>query len=385
MFTIRKELPEWGNPFYNNSNAGGYSWCITCGHDGRNVLKNCVGYACGRFNEIYSEITGYDGMKYPELCHNAERFYQDAIDLGLEVGQTPQPGAIIVWGVGNTSTGDDGCGHVAVVEQVLDADHIMLSHSEYSGDVFNYYELNSDNNWGIYSDAFKLLGFIYNPAVPWQPIPGDIERDPFKDQVDILATQLRTRTSPNGESRGIFAAPGLHDVLGEEQAGDYNWLEIEADVWIAENEADGWTKRYPAEAKLPEPVARDGKVNQVDVHDIDNIRYRKDGSINAEAWGKFVKPGIYNVQNIKETDGYTWYNNADGFWFAHFDEYTTYLPKEENCKAELDKIKAENKKLQDQINSLNAKITELNTTIKNLNEQNNVLKDKLAKINELSK
>ena len=54
MFKIRKTKPEAGNKFYNTTSNGGYSRCIKGNPTdaGCNVLANCVGYACGRFNEI---------------------------------------------------------------------------------------------------------------------------------------------------------------------------------------------------------------------------------------------------------------------------------------------------------------------------------------------
>lgn len=50
---IRKTRPTSGNKYFTTKGAGGYSTCIVgkptdsqC-----NVLANCVGYACGAFNE----------------------------------------------------------------------------------------------------------------------------------------------------------------------------------------------------------------------------------------------------------------------------------------------------------------------------------------------
>ena len=51
---IRTTKPESGNKFYNTATKGGYSHCIVGYPTDKscNVLSNCVGYACGRFNEI---------------------------------------------------------------------------------------------------------------------------------------------------------------------------------------------------------------------------------------------------------------------------------------------------------------------------------------------
>ena len=58
LMKIRTTKPESGNKFYNTVSKGGYSHCIV-GYPtdkGCNVLANCVGYACGRFNEIIGTI-----------------------------------------------------------------------------------------------------------------------------------------------------------------------------------------------------------------------------------------------------------------------------------------------------------------------------------------
>ena len=162
MFKIRQSKPGQWLKTYNNVNNGGLSWCI----NGRptdpisNVLANCVGYACSRFNEIYNEESGYDGMKFKELCCNAEDFWTVAAQLGLQRGQTPKPGAIMVWeGIGSAA------GHVAIVERVDNANQVYTSESGYDSAAFwNAYRYKDDGNWGA-GAGYRFLGFIYNPAV----------------------------------------------------------------------------------------------------------------------------------------------------------------------------------------------------------------------------
>lgn len=116
QFKIRESAPTQFNKLYNNAGAGGLSWCVV-GYPTdpvSNTLANCVGYACARFNEIYNEITGFDGIKYPELCVDAYNFVNVAHDIGLSVGDVPSAGAIMCWGQDYS-----GNGHVAVVERVM--------------------------------------------------------------------------------------------------------------------------------------------------------------------------------------------------------------------------------------------------------------------------
>ena len=162
MFKVRTQKPTTWNKLYNNYHKGGLSQCI----DGNptdpisNVLANCVGYACSRFNEVYNELTGFDGMKYTALNCNAEDFWQRAKTLGLSEGQIPRAGAIMVWeGAGSLA------GHVAFVERVINPQQVYTSESGYQCAAFwNAYRSKGNGNWGA-GDSYRFLGFIYNPAV----------------------------------------------------------------------------------------------------------------------------------------------------------------------------------------------------------------------------
>lgn len=154
-------LPNSGNPFYNTTDIGGYSWCIKGKptQDGLNVLDNCVGWACGRFNEIIGS------MKYPQLNCNAENFIDRATSIGLTYQSEPCLGGIMVWyGKGSLA------GHVAVVEQINDDGSVLTSESGYNHFAFdNFTRYKGDGNWGLNSN-FEYLGCIINPSNP-QPEP----------------------------------------------------------------------------------------------------------------------------------------------------------------------------------------------------------------------
>lgn len=166
-FKVRNTRPVQGNKFYITTDNGGWNTCIqgkynTGGHDSQcDVLPNCVGYASGRFNEIYSEITGYQGSKYKNLNSNAEDFIERANQAGLRTGSTPKEGAIMCWeGIGTAA------GHVAIVETVYDDGHVLTSESGYEASKAfwnsNRYKGN-DGNWGQ-GTGYSFRAFIYNPA-----------------------------------------------------------------------------------------------------------------------------------------------------------------------------------------------------------------------------
>ena len=165
-FPICTEMPKANDPYisyYNTKSHGGQSSCIegkpmdrTC-----TVLSNCVGWACGRFNHIYSIMKGEKTMKYRDFHDDAGKMYALASKFGLQTGSTPQAGAIMVW-----ASTIGRAGHVAVVEKVISSDELMDSESGFSSFKFKYRsrKRGSDGNWGGNS-KYRFLGFVYNPAV----------------------------------------------------------------------------------------------------------------------------------------------------------------------------------------------------------------------------
>lgn len=169
MFKPRLTIPEKGNPYYNTKKNGGYSEAIEgkpC-EAGLTVLRNCVGYAYGRFNEI----VGAGKMVYLAPV-NAEKFiqYMNHKTKGVTSGMTPKLGACMVWQAGNTLNGSDGAGHVAIVEQINADGSVITSESGYNAKKAFWTQRrdNTNGRWGE-GKNFKFLGFIYNPAVSDTP------------------------------------------------------------------------------------------------------------------------------------------------------------------------------------------------------------------------
>lgn len=163
-FPIVTSKPSANDPYisyYNNSNHGGQSTCINGSPTDSvcNVLSNCVGWVCGRFNHIYSLLSGDKTMKYKAFHCNAGDMYEKAASFGLKTGSTPQAGAIMVWGK------QGGAGHVAIVEKVVSNDEVLTSESGYNSFAFkNKTRKKGNGNWGSNS-PYYFKGFVYNPAV----------------------------------------------------------------------------------------------------------------------------------------------------------------------------------------------------------------------------
>lgn len=161
---IRTTRPTAGNKYFITRSNGGYSTCI----QGKptdsqcNVLANCVGYACGAYNEELG--LGYE--KYHLNC-NAENFIERAIASGLSVLSKPVVGSILCWeGVGSLA------GHVAIVIEVINDNCIRTAESGYgsSRPFWITTRYNNNGRWGLNAN-YKTRGFIINPNYPYNPTP----------------------------------------------------------------------------------------------------------------------------------------------------------------------------------------------------------------------
>lgn len=200
---IRRTRPTSGNKYFNTKGNGGYSTCIKgkptdsqC-----DVLANCVGNACGAFNEEH----GFGYEKYHLNC-NAENFIERAIASGLSVYQDPMVGGIIVWRKGATLSGSDGAGHVERVLDILERDSqghptkIRTDSSGYgsSSPWWTSVRSKGNGNWGCNS-PYAYRGCIapegYNPSTP-------VSTDPFPNVSDEeLARRVWTGEFGNGNAR----------------------------------------------------------------------------------------------------------------------------------------------------------------------------------------
>ena len=150
------------NKYYIRKSSGGYNGAVKGKPTIKNadVLCNCVGYANGRFAEI--QALGY--IKYQLVC-NAENFIEKAKKYGLIISDVPVLGGIMVWQKGATLSGNDGAGHVAVVEKIVSANEIITSESGYNSFAFKKVtRKNTNGRWGIGS-GYTFRGCIVNPAI----------------------------------------------------------------------------------------------------------------------------------------------------------------------------------------------------------------------------
>lgn len=196
---------------------------------------------------------------------------------------------------------------------------------------------------GSYPNAKEWLA---NYRDPWQvkspdykPVAGDIlVYDGEYGHVIFMETDVMTSEYRNGDP----------DSFRNAKLGDYK------------GELLG-ILHYPYEPL--NPVERNENVDQIQCSD-DALRIRTKPSLNAEIIGH-VQIGYYNVLDIKEADGYKWYEISKDRWCA--DITTKYLPKSVDFIKELEKF----------LNNTKEQIT-------NLEESNKHLTERLQQIHKLS-
>lgn len=184
---IRKTRPTSKDKYFIRKASGGFSTCIQGKPtDSRcDVLANCVGYACGAFNEELD--LGYE--KYHLNC-NAENFIERAIASGLSVVKKPCVGSIICWkGKGSLA------GHVAIVIEVINDNCIKTAESGWGAKTPFWITTRYNNNgrWGMNSN-YPVRGFIVNPNYPVTPTPTPTPTHKFKlnDKVIINGPLYKT-------------------------------------------------------------------------------------------------------------------------------------------------------------------------------------------------
>ena len=151
-FTPRITAPTTTDKHWIKSSCGGLNDCLKISGD--SVLPNCVGYAWGRFYEII-------GSRPKLSTGNAENWYPNTAD-GYERSSTPRLGAVACWRKGQAYNEADGCGHVAIVEEIKPNGDIVCSNSAYGG--ARFYMKTYSKSEGYNSGALTFQGFILPPV-----------------------------------------------------------------------------------------------------------------------------------------------------------------------------------------------------------------------------
>lgn len=260
---IRTTRPTEGNKYFIRKANGGYSTCI----QGKptdsqcNVLANCVGYACGAYNEELG--LGYE--KYHLNC-NAENFIERAIASGLSVLYKPVVGSILCWeGVGSLA------GHVAIVIEVINDNCIRTAESGYgsSRPFWITTRYNNNGRWGLNTN-YKPRGFIINPNYPYNPTPKP-EPTPTPDPTPSDKFNIGDKVVINGalydSSNAASPAGSINNKvtnITRKNPGSAHPYNTTGDLgWMNESDIRMYTEPTPAPAPVDKTLHVGDKVKIV--------------------------------------------------------------------------------------------------------------------------
>ena len=236
-FEKRTSAPSTDNKFYIKAGKGGYNKAMEINSTTHSCLPNCCGEVHGRWLESQGQ-TDYD--RYDNLClGNAHSYWGK--DDGYERGQTPRLGAVMCY------SKDGGAGHVAFVEEIYSNGDVLSSNSGYNGSRFFTKKLTKSSNYN-FGSKYHFQGFIYPPVdFTDDLIIQPVERDTSKDQLKVLASNLRVRREPSTDSdvRGFVKQDKIYNYYKVVDNQGYKWYQIDDIQWIADN--GEWLEIYPKE------------------------------------------------------------------------------------------------------------------------------------------
>lgn len=186
-FTPRYTAPAPNDPLWVMTAAGGYNGCIAGAWPGGIsnypcVLPNCTGYVHGRAMEIAGVTTDNLGLSFG----NAYQYWTDSSADWIQDSE-PSIGAIGVFG----SVGGPSPGHIYVVEDIVDADTIVISQSDYEIEYFSSITVTRQNGWDRYGQQYVyFMGFLRNPYVSPTPTP----TEKAKNAILLLAAKKRRKS-----------------------------------------------------------------------------------------------------------------------------------------------------------------------------------------------
>ena len=223
IYKPRLSAPSTTDKNWIKSTRGGYNYCIEISNG--SCLPNCVGYAWGRWREIL-------GASHNLSRANAENWWTNTGD-GYERGQTPRLGAVMCWRNGAVGNGNDGAGHVAIVEKIsADGRTVTTSESNYGGTRFQNVVRSYPYALG---GNYAFQGFIYLPI----KFDSAETAKPTKT-VDEVAREVIKGLWGNGSAR----------IANLQAAGyDYNAVQARVNQLASGNAAPAPTKSVDEIAK----------------------------------------------------------------------------------------------------------------------------------------
>ena len=140
------------------------------------------------------------------------------------------------WIIWNKDSAEAPKSHVAMFIERLDNNRVKAYGQNQNGKKYFNFASVSDNG---------ILG-VLRPKIYVDPIiTPNVERDVYKNQIEVKVPELRVRTGAGTNKKILgYASKGYYNYYDTTDANGYKWYKIADGQWIASS--DEWTVVYPA-------------------------------------------------------------------------------------------------------------------------------------------
>ncbi len=196
---------------------------VDYGTNGKNIP--CYGLADGEVSRtgFQKALGNYVYVNYPSLGHGA--LYQHLDSIKVKKGEKVTKDTVI--GI-TGATGEVTGIHLHFAwfpSSDINKDWYSIKFEDYEKYVFP-----------------TILGIIGTP----------VSRDSKKDQIEVIISNLRVRSTPNGKILG-YIKKGIYNILDSKFEAGYTWYKIGNDMWIAYTKEYGKLYLKVEEVKIEEP------------------------------------------------------------------------------------------------------------------------------------
>lgn len=163
-------------------------------------------------------------MLYPPKRNELDKYFDEVPVTEMN------PGDVCIWDYGN------GYGHIAIFDN-------------WDGNACWYFSQNYPLNSNCHLQLIFEDGLhAFRVKSPKPPVADNVNRDEYKNQIEIKVDNLNVRMQPNltGEILG-FAKIGIYNYYETVDNDGYKWYKISDNQWVAFNEE--WINVYPAKPK----------------------------------------------------------------------------------------------------------------------------------------
>lgn len=198
--------------------------------------------------------------------------------MNAKIGKTVVPQGAQLGNMGSRGVGTGIHCHIEV-SQSNDTSWTKKSSFQYNGKTYPIYGFNNEYDL---DDCYFVddTNILYGMGGNWKTAKEKylsvkekhgtpVARDVKVNQIEIIADNVRARTSPNGEIKGYMNV-GIYNSLETQDKDGYTWHRVDNDLWFAQGD---WTVIYNAPK---EEQIKDYNLKGIDIsHHKDGIEISK--------------------------------------------------------------------------------------------------------------